>query len=154
MKIIYNCYGSAHSSVLAAGIHVGLLPKNRVPTTTEIMDLPHYDQTETEEIGTIYYFGEDEFDSQVYILGMKSSPKVVRRAIFSVLEEFDIDRNKLILIDSLPYVNNLTRIGGFLSRGLGLVKIGRPLTVYGLQKSYFRFVNLVQGVKKRLSYIH
>lgn len=148
MKVIYNCYGSAHSSVLAAGIHVGLLPEDRVPTFGEITALPHYDQTETEEIGTIYYFGEDELGSQVYILGMKSSPKVVKRAIFSMLEEFDIDRTELVLVDSLPYVNNMTRIGGFLSRGLGLVKIGRPLTVYGLQKSYSRFVNLVQGVKR------
>lgn len=154
MKVIYNCYGSAHSSVLAAGIHVGLLPESRVPTCEEITDLPHYDRTNTEEIGTIYYFGQDELGVQVYILGMKSSSKIVKRAIFSMLEEFNIDRTELILVDSLPYVNNLTRIGGFLSRGLGLVKLGRPLTVYGLQKSYFQFVNLVQDVKKRLGYIH
>ncbi|MGB3963216.1 MAG: DUF3189 family protein, partial [Tepidanaerobacteraceae bacterium] len=35
MKIFYCCYGSAHSSVVAASIHLGLLPSDRVPTSRE-----------------------------------------------------------------------------------------------------------------------
>jgi hypothetical protein len=31
MKIIYHCYGGTHSSVIAAAIHLGLLPEDRVP---------------------------------------------------------------------------------------------------------------------------
>ncbi|SJZ54308.1 DUF3189 family protein [Selenihalanaerobacter shriftii] len=153
MKVIYNCYGSAHSSVLAAGIHTGIVPDDRVATAEEISNIPHYDRTDTEEIGTVYYFGKDEFGFDVYIMGMKSSPKIVKRALLSNLRIFGIDRTKMILVDTLPYVNNLTRIGGFLSRGLGFVNLGRPLTIYGLQKSYKRFINLVKSVKKRLDHI-
>ncbi|KXS42307.1 MULTISPECIES: DUF3189 family protein [unclassified Candidatus Frackibacter] len=151
MKVIYNCYGSAHSSVLAAAIHTGVLPHERIPTKEEILNVPHYDKTDTEEIGTIYYFGEDELGFKVYIVGMKGSRKIVKRAIFSTLKHLGIARTELILVDTLPYVNNMTRIGGFLSRGLGLISIGRPLTVYGLQRSYNRFVNLVGDVKERLA---
>ncbi|HPZ72110.1 MAG TPA: DUF3189 family protein, partial [Peptococcaceae bacterium] len=32
MKIIYNCYGGAHSSVTAAALHLGLLPEARPAT--------------------------------------------------------------------------------------------------------------------------
>jgi hypothetical protein len=153
MKLIYNCYGSAHSSVLAAGIHVGILPRDRIPTAEEIIAVPQYDRTDTEEIGTIFYFDKDEFGFEVYIMGMKGSSKIVERAIYSILDQEGIDRTELVLVDTLPYVNNTTRIGGFLSRGLGLVSIGRPLTIHGLQKSYWRFVDLVNNVKDRLSNI-
>jgi hypothetical protein len=86
-------------------------------------------------------------------MGMKGSSKIVERAIYSILDQEGIDRTELVLVDTLPYVNNTTRIGGFLSRGLGLVSIGRPLTIHGLQKSYWRFVDLVNNVKDRLSNI-
>ena len=150
MKVIYNCYGSAHSSVLAAAIHVGMLPIDRVPKTEEITKLPHYDKTATTEIGNIYYFGTDEAGIEVYILGMKGSTKLVKRAIYSMLSELEISKNELLFVETLPYVNNLTRIGGFLSRKLGLVSLGRPLTIWGLQKVYHQFVELVKDVKGRL----
>ncbi len=150
MIIIYHCYGSAHTSVIASAIHLGLLPANRVPTSQEILTLPYYDQINNEQIGNPYYIGKDEFNSRVYILGLANNKDVVIRSIFSLLKIYGIPSRQLLMVDSLVEIHYLTRIGGFLSRRLGLVKLGRPLTVKGIQSGYFPFVRLVNEVKKKL----
>jgi hypothetical protein len=149
MKIFYCCYGSAHSSVVAASIHLGLLPVERIPTSKEIEHLPHYDKTESFEIGTPFFMGRDEYDSEIFILGMASERKLIKKAILSFLKHLSLDTQDLMMIDALKNVNLLTKIGGFTSRRLGLVRIGRPLTIIGIQQKYRHFVKLVQGVKKR-----
>lgn len=153
MKVIYYCYGSSHSSVLAAAIHTGKLPTMRVATKDEICQLPHYDKTDSNEIGTPFYYGEDEFNNQIYVLGMGSKRELVKSILFSFLNEVEISTNDIIVIDALPYVNLATKVGGILSRRFGLVKIGRPLTIYSLQLCYNRYIKLIERVKKRLKQI-
>ncbi len=148
MYIIYYCYGSAHSSVIASAIHVGMLPKNRIASTQEIFTLPHYDQTRREEIGNPFYIGRDEYGMEVYILGMANNKEFLIKSINSLLNIYRVPENKLILVDSLSQINNITRVGGYLSRRLGMVMVGRPLTIKGIQKAYFKFVDLVDSVKE------
>jgi len=148
MKIFYCCYGSAHSSVVAASIHLGLLPSNRIPSLKEFLVLPHYDKTESFEIGIPFFMGKDEYDSEVFILGMASDRRLVRKAILSFLTYLGVNTYDLMLVDTLKSVNLLTKIGGFTSRRLGFVSIGRPLTIWGIQQKYQEFVELVNAVKK------
>jgi len=149
MKIFYCCYGSAHSSVVAASIHLGLLPSNRVPTPKEFLVLPHYDKTESFEIGIPFFMGKDEYDSEIFILGMASERRLIKKAMLSFLTHAGINTLDLMIIDTLTSVNLLTKIGGFASRRLGFVTIGRPLTIFGIQQKYRDFVKLVKAVKKR-----
>lgn len=148
MNIVYYCYGSAHSSVMAAGIHLGRLPMDRVPRAEEIENLPRYDQAKPSEIGTVFYMGQDEYDNPIYIVGMGSHRNLVKRAIISFLEISGVDTSDLILISTLESINFKTRLGGFTSRRLGLVNFGRPLTIKGLQEKYHYFCDLVQRVKE------
>lgn len=150
MKIIYHCYGSAHTSVIASAIHVGMLPTNRVPSSKEILTLPYYDKASNKQIGIPYYIGVDEFNSDIYILGLANKKDVVIRFILSLLKICEIPSKQLLMVDSLAEINLLTRFGGFLSRRMGLVKLGRPMTVKGIQTGYFRFVRLVNEVKKKV----
>ncbi|MEC9488948.1 MAG: DUF3189 family protein [Halanaerobium sp.] len=145
---MYSCFGSAHSSVLAAGIHVGMLPRDRLPQDKEILNLPHYDRTTSNEIGQIFEFGEDEMGHQVYIIGMAGGDKVIIPAIKDFMQVIGKPVDELVIIKTLPLVNLRTRIGGFLSRKLHLVFLGRPLTIWGLKKRYWHFVRLVGNVKK------
>jgi len=148
MKVFYCCYGSAHSSVVAAAIHLGLLPSDRLPDAKEFLVLPHFDKTESFEIGTPFFMGRDEYNSEVYILGMGGERALIKRAILSFLGHAGIDTRDIMLIDTLRNVNLITKIGGFTSRRLGLVAIGRPLTVFGIKQKYGDFVKLVRDVKK------
>lgn len=149
MKIIYYCYGSAHSSVVAASIHLGLLPDKRKPKPSHFKHLPHYDKTEQFEIGTPFFMGIDEFNSEIYILGMASERLLIKRAIVSFLEHLNVSCQEYMMIDTLKIINTVTKLGGFISRRLGFVSIGRPLTILGILQKYDDFIKLVDDVKEQ-----
>jgi hypothetical protein len=151
MIIIYHCYGGTHSSVLAAAIHLNILPDNRLPTYKEIVNLPHYDRRNSSEIGVPVFYGEDEYGNKVYIQGMGKAAKIVKNLINSFLTIEEISKKQIKLVNTLGNVNILTRIGGFLSRGLGLVIPGRMLTVWGLKLNYYKFLKTVKRVKGEIS---
>jgi len=150
MIIIYYCFGGTHSSVLSAAIHTGRLPLDRVPLAEEITNLPYFDQIPGSRIGTPFYFGNDEFGNSIYILGMGKARKMVLNALKSLIEIEGISPEEIYLENTLKNINLVVRVGGFLSRGLGLVFPGRNLTVSGLQRAYFRFVKVVKRVKKEI----
>lgn len=150
MKVIYYCYGSAHSSVVAASLHVGLIPRDRPPTKQEILSLPYFDKTDSKDIGKCFYVGRDEGGNEVFILGMGSTREVVKRAIVSVLALYGIPRDDLLFVDALPEIGVLAKMGGLLSRRLGLVGLGRPLSVLGVQRHYPNLLRLVCQVRRKL----
>lgn len=150
MIIIYYCFGGTHSSVLSAAIHTGRLPLDRVPLAEEITNLPYFDQISGYRIGTPFYFGNDESGNSIYILGTGKARKMVLNALKSLMEIEGIPPEEIYLENTLKNINLVVRVGGFLSRGLGLVFPGRNLTVYGLQRAYFRFVRDVKRVKREI----
>ena len=150
MIIIYHCYGSAHSSVLAAAIHTKMLPENRIPANHEIKNLPHYDKTDSKLIGTPFYFGSDENNNKIFILGMGTAKKIVKNVIYDLMKVENIPEKEVLLINTLKNINLYVRIGGFLSRKLGLIYPGRFLTIYGLKQSYNKFVDTVREVKNKI----
>lgn len=150
MKIFYYCFGSAHSSVVASCLHLGKLPKTRIPQADEIDNLPYYDRTESHQIGTPFFMGVDEFGHQIYILGMGSYRKIVKNSLKDIMEIYHISPEEVLFIDSLKAVNLTTRIGGFLSRALGWISIGRPLTINGIRKNYSEYIDLVVNTKKKI----
>ncbi|MBP2071319.1 DUF3189 family protein [Thermoanaerobacterium butyriciformans] len=150
MIVAYICYGSAHSSIVAASIHVGLLPNDRIPTFDEILSLPHYDLTEGNQIGIPFYMGIDEYDNDVYAIGAKSGRKIMMKAVRSFLKESGIGENEILLIDTLPAIGLLTKLGGMTSRRFKIISVGRPFTVYGIIKKYNNFLDIVNKVKSRL----
>jgi hypothetical protein len=149
--IYYHCHGGAHSSVTAAAIHLGALPTDRRPAPEEVAGIPYYDRTTNEEIGTPFYCGTDDSGRHVHIVGMIRSAKIVCLSVRSLLDVLAIPQDRLTFVDCLPLVSLWTRIGGFLSRQLGLVALGRPLTIRGILLNYDRFVATVASTKARLT---
>lgn len=150
MIVAYICYGSAHSSIVASAIHVGLLPNNRIPTYEEIISLPHYDVTESSQIGIPFYMGLDEFDNDIYAIGAKNGRDIMIKACKSYLRQSGISEDEIMLIDALPAIGIETKIGGMASRRFNIVSLGRPFTVYGIIKKYKNFIDLVKNVKCKL----
>ncbi|MEG6569138.1 uncharacterized protein DUF3189 [Thermohydrogenium kirishiense] len=150
MIVAYICYGSAHSSIVAASIHVGLLPSDRIPTFDEILSMPHYDLTDGNQIGIPFYMGIDEYDNDVYAIGAKSGRKIMMKAVRSFLKESGIGENEIMLIDTLPAIGLLTKVGGMTSRKFKIISVGRPFTVYGIIKKYNNFLDIVNKVKSSL----
>ncbi|MFY9175962.1 MAG: DUF3189 family protein [Caldicoprobacterales bacterium] len=151
MKLFYHCFGGAHTSITCAAIHLGYLPMDRVPGSQEFNSVPYYDKMEDKNCGTPIYLGRDELGIDIYAIGLKNACHIMIPAIKSYLNTNDIQSKDLLFVESLVKLHPITGIGGFLSRKLHLVSIGRPLTVWGIRRRYGVFVEIVSRVKESLS---
>lgn len=147
MKFIYNCYGAAHSSVTAAGLHLGLLPPERPASNRELLSLPYYDATTEPDHGRIRFMGFDPEGNEVYITGKRNlgnSYEKIMRAYLRIATGRD---DQIVFINTMPYVNIFMVIGGFLSRRLGFNRLGRYIILCGTRISYRKFAMLADQVK-------
>jgi hypothetical protein len=143
MNIIYHCFGGAHSSVTAAALHLGLLPRDRRPTLEELMAIPYFDNTDNSHFGSIRFMGLDEYKNAVYVLGKKSLGDRYTNILHGTAEILGV-RHQVLAVNTMPHVNWVMKIGGFISRRAGMVILGRPLVGIGTQKAYSALVNLVE----------
>lgn len=149
MKIIYTCYGGAHSSPLAAAIHLERLQGGPLPTPEAIKNTMYFDLVDGSDQGRIFPVGVDESGNEIYTLGRGSHAGAIEQAVRSGFTLAGADPSRLVFVNTLPTVNWPMRIGGFLSRRLGWVAVGRPLVIWGALRAYPALVRLVNDVKSR-----
>lgn len=104
---------------------------------------------ENEDIGTPIFVGTDEYGSDIYIMGMRNVRQIVIPSIKSLLNENSIASDHILFVNALVKLHPITAIGGMLSRRLGLIAIGKPLTIWGIRRHYKVFVELVEKVKEK-----
>jgi hypothetical protein len=150
MIVIYHDVGGAHSSAVAANIHINKLPMDKIPKSEEILNLPTFDKLEKKDIGRLIYIGEDEFGARVYTLSRQYKPNLVIPAISDMYNVLNGNLKGFFLADTSPSVNNLMRIGGFSSRRLGLVSFGRPIVTKGTLAAYSQIVDIVRKAKEQM----
>jgi len=157
MIIIFQCYGGTHTSVAAASIYLKRLPRRRVPQLSDLLALPYFDRVDRNEIGTLYYVGCDRSDNPVFVLGSGRWGAQIRALLTRLTSMQQQGRTFLLhndrddgvaVIDCFPTITGAVRLGGFLSRRLGLIAIGRPLVGLGILRAYHRFVELVESFEK------
>ncbi|NLO81735.1 MAG: DUF3189 family protein [Clostridiales bacterium] len=154
MKLFYHCYGGAHTSVTCASIHLNYLPNDRIPKTCEFKAIPFYDKMENKELGKPVYMGRDDMGWDIYVVGMKDGKNVVIPAIISYLNANNVSRREVLFVSALVQLHPITAIGGIVSRRLGLAFIGRPMTIWGIRRSYPHLVELVNKVKQNIAAKH
>ncbi len=148
MKVIYYCYGGSHSSVTAAAIHLGLLKER--PSYHQLLDIPYFDYQTKYQHGIIRCLGVDGNGTEVFFVGRRNY-KAFEQLVLSIADLLGTPRSELILVNTLPCTNWLMVIGGLLSRGLGLVSLGRPIVAWGTIMAFPRFTSLVKEVKGLVS---
>ncbi|NLM53255.1 MAG: DUF3189 family protein [Firmicutes bacterium] len=148
-KIIYHCYGGAHSSVVAAAIHLGKLDTQRIPEAQELLALTLFDRQTQAGHGQLHFFGFDEGKNEVYSVGCRNVGDMMEKFLTEIAQILGFSGD-LFFVDTLHCVNLRMRIGGYLSRRLGLVPLGRPLVVAGTRAAYPRLAALVQKVKAQV----
>lgn len=150
MKIIYHCYGGSHSSVTSAGIHLGALKTDRRPTTEELLQLPYFDDTTPGDHGVLHFMGDDELGNQIFTVGKRNLREKFGHIIVGITGLLGLTEKDLIVVNALPCVNWPMKVGGFISRRLGLVWFGRPIVVWGTKLAFCRMVRLVSQVKQKV----
>ncbi|NLM25382.1 MAG: DUF3189 family protein [Firmicutes bacterium] len=151
MVIIYCCYGGSHSSPVAAAIHIGQLARSKIPTKAELLSVPYYDQGDSLERGIVKPMGVDEYGNQVYICGRGSERRAIEQAVLSGIRLAGGNVEQVLFVNTLTAVNFWMRIGGFLSRKLKLVSLGRPLVVIGTLRAFPQLVKIVEQTKSSLT---
>jgi hypothetical protein len=150
VRVIYHCYGRAHSSVVAAHLHLGNLPMTGPVSIEQIIGLAEFDWADSSQWGVPHLMGRDEQGNEVYILGLNSQTPAGLRAMTSLVWHLG-KKDEVFLCNTLPAVGLFTRLGGFASRKLGLTTIGRPLAAFGLILSMEHLRGLVAWTKESLS---
>lgn len=152
MNIIYSCSGGTHSSLVASCIHLGILPIDKTPSPQDILKTP-FDTLEPNEVGRIIFRGTDDHGHNVYTLSKKGAGKIVLPALLDLHRILGHHPDTLQIVNTLPAVNTLMKIGGFTSRRLKLVSIGRPIVLKGTLDAYPHLVQIVKSVKENVSKI-
>lgn len=147
---MYHCYGGAHTSITCASIHLKYLPCDKIPSEKDFRSIPFYDEMESHRVGTALFMGKDELGFDVYVWGMKGGKSLVIPSIRSYLNQTNPKRNEILFVNALAHLHPLTAIGGITSRRLGMVGIGRAMTIKGIIVTYPAFVELVERVKDNL----
>lgn len=151
MIVVYQDIGGAHSSVVAANVHLNRLPRDVVPDKEKILALPTFDRIMLKDWGHLIYIGEDEFGARVYTISRQRKPELVIPAITDMYSILNNGSTKgLYIAGTIPAVNVWMAIGGYSSRMLGLVGFGRPIVTYGTLKAYMKIVKIVDGVKDQI----
>ena len=156
MKVIYHCFGGTHTSVVAAAIHLGWLPRHRPPRPEELLATPLFDRRTSDSWGEVVDVGQDRRGHRVYVLGRGPQGRATIGGLLSGLTLSD-DKglgDEVLLVDTLPAANWLLRLGGYLSRRVGLVSLGRALVIWGTRRAYRQLVALVERVEQGLSGDH
>jgi len=151
MKVVYDDFGGAHSTQVAAALHLGRLPTDRVVSASELMELPLFDRVTKEYHGYLIYMGKDEHGHEVYICGRGAGHEIVERAIASAYQLAGNTDESLRFFNTLSCVNWWMRIGGYLSRSLGWTWLGRPIVLFGTRLAYLQLIKVVEQAKSWLS---
>ena len=94
--------------------------------------------------------GADDMGWDIYVIGMKDGKNVVIPAIKVTLMQITF-LIRSVVCQCACAAASITAIGGITSRRLGLPCIGRPMTVWGIRRSYPHLVDLVNRVKQNIA---
>ncbi len=108
------------------------------------MSLSYFDSQRKEDHGILQYLGKDKDNNEIYSVGLESNREFGKECLKNVSSIMGINPEGYIMVDTISSVNWFMRIGGFLSRALGLISIGRPLVIYGTQRAFFNLVKITE----------
>jgi hypothetical protein len=80
----------------------------------------------------------------VYAAGKKNLGIRFETLIYDLADILGIPRCEILLLNTSPLVNLAMRLGGFISRRLGLALPGRPVVIRGTRSAYRRLVDFVE----------
>jgi hypothetical protein len=151
MIVIFQCYGGTHTSVVAASVYTRALPRGRPPRVRDLAALPYFDRLGHGQMGNLHFIGKDQEGNLVFALGSAGWGDEIRQLIASFLAVIDFPQ-PVAVVECLKYVTPLTRLGGILSRRLGLPRFGRPLVSLGVKRSFPLLLQLVETFEQDPSF--
>lgn len=144
MKIVYHCFGGAHASPTAAAIHLGILSSDRRPSFAELLKVPRFDSVRSWEHGKLFRAGIDNEGNEVFTMGRRNSTTLVIKLLREFTRLNGGDPDAYYFVNCVQLLNPFMVTGGYSSRALNWVRIGRPIVTFGTILSFPILVKIVQ----------
>ena len=124
---------------------------DRRPAVAEFHRLiPYYDRITRGEHGKIIKIGTDKLGHEVCIMGRRNAVEPVIAAIKEFSRLSGIEPEQYLFVDVVQLHNLFMVAGGFSSRAMGWVNVGRPLVSFGTRLSFHVLARIVQKTLKDL----
>ena len=148
-KIFYYCQTGIHASVVSAAIHLGLLNKRDKISSSELLNLPHFDNyPKNLEKGNPIYLGRDKSGSDIYTFPVGNENILSAKAIRSLMRLFNISKESVYLVDASKCSPSDLKIGLFLLETLKLKGLGRSLIIRSIMRSFNNYLEQVERIKQ------
>lgn len=154
MIVVYHDYGGTHSTALAAAIHLSIVGGDgatSIDSRSLLSRVPYFDQVPNTCKGTVMRIGRDSDGNEVFILGRRGDADLAINTVLSAARLLGRCDSDILFVDVSKRINLLMRIGGFISRRLNLIPIGRPIVTYGTRKAFPSISQLVKKTKRTLA---
>lgn len=148
VEVIYCCYAGAHTSITAAALHVRLLAPKHQPTVSDILSLPYFDTTSQDQIGRVFKYGSDQRGNNIYVAALGPGRQATLAALKLMLLECGVTDDNSLIVNALSCVSLGVRVGGFISRRLGIVTLGRLMCARGIVNHFRCFETLVDEARR------
>ena len=125
----------------------GILNMHNPLTWQDLFTCPYFDTVDKKDTGKINYMGKNATGDDVYIMGCKNAGSIVETVVNELEKVVHFNTSELLMVNTVPCLNNWMRLGGFLSRQLGLVKAGRFFLFHGSKQAYPKIKLKVLQVK-------
>ncbi len=150
VKIVYHCFGGAHASPTAAAIHLGILPQNRIPRFQDLINIPFFDCIAWNEHGKLIKIGMDLKGNEVYILARRNAANSVINLIREFARLNGENPDDYHFVNCMQRYNPFMITGGFSSRAMGWVRLGRPVVTFGVMISFPILTAIVRKTYRNL----
>lgn len=146
MKIFYYCYGGAHSSVIAAALH---MDKISYPLNYEqVLNFPYFDLITPRQKGLPILLGKDNEGNEIYFVGYGKNKEMIVKLLKSFLQVNDIKDNDYLFVNALDKINWRVKLGGFMSKALRQKSLGSRISALGILLSGNQIKEKVEKVKE------
>lgn len=151
MIVIYHGHAGAVSAAVAAAIHSGLLPEDRVPPAREILAVPEVWAVASGTPGRLVWLGRDGGDGHdIHFLAHRARFDVLERVVREVGARLGVDTSDILYVDTVPSVGWAARSLGAAVGFLGIGRLALPALVALTRTAYPRLADLVRQTRARL----
>ncbi len=110
MKIFFLCRTGHHTSLLAAGLHLGLI-KGSKGLRHVVLGIRGWNDINLKDVGTPFYVGMDKDNNEIYTIGIASNSFMMERVVNEIIKLIGIEAEERRIINVSEAVSGWTRIG-------------------------------------------
>lgn len=142
MKIFFLCRTGHHTSLIAAGIYMGLIKGKRNLNET-VSRIRGYDKINFKEIGTPFFVGTDKKNNEIFTIGVAKESILMERAIKELTAIIGVEPEDRKVINVSTAISIWTRFGLMIKK-IRLNSLARLFFYLGASQEYYEIKKILR----------